>query len=63
MQHVQDARMSLTREQILNLAGAAMADPRTVQRVYQGEKTQALVRERIEAAAKKLKFPKPPVVK
>lgn len=52
--------MKLTREQIFTLAGAAMADPRTVQRLYEGSKTQALVRERIELAAKKLKLPKPP---
>jgi len=54
--------MKLTREQILHLAGVASADPRTVERLYEGERTQRLVRERIEAAAKKLKLPKPPEV-
>jgi DNA-binding LacI/PurR family transcriptional regulator len=50
----------LTQQQVLQVAGEAAVDPRTVKRIYAGEKSPKLVRERVEAAAKKLKLVAPP---
>jgi hypothetical protein len=52
--------MKLTTKQVLLLAAEASADPRTVKSIYAGKKSQALVRERVGMAAKKLKMPAPP---
>jgi hypothetical protein len=51
---------TLTRQQILTIAGEAGCDPRTVEHVYLGAKSKILVRARIVAAAKKLNIQTPP---
>lgn len=56
-------RMKLTREQVLQIAGAAQCDPRTVVKIYDGRATKTLVRERIAVAAKSLKLTPPPTIK
>ena len=52
--------MKLTTKQIRQIAAEAMADHRTVARIYEGKKSHDLVRERVVEAAKKLKLPAPP---
>lgn len=47
-------RLSLSREDRLRIAGAAMADPRTVDRYCAGQPTRGLIRLRIENAMRKL---------
>jgi hypothetical protein len=42
-----------------NFAAEAMADPRTVKKIYDGKVSQELVRERVLDAARRLKFPIP----
>jgi hypothetical protein len=49
--------MKLTAKQILQIAAEAMADPRTVKRIYSGEKSLQLVKDRVAAAAKRLRMP------
>lgn len=44
----------------MTLAGAAGCDPRTVENIYSGKASKVLVRERVSAAAKKLKMAAPP---
>lgn len=51
--------MKLTRQQVLTLAGEAGCDPRTVERIYDGQASKKLVTERVIAAAKKLKIALP----
>lgn len=51
--------MILTRQQVFAIAGEAGCDVRTVERIYDGKPSKALVTERVIAAAKKLKFPLP----
>lgn len=55
--------MTLTSHQVLQIAAEAAADVRTVRKLYAGGRSPSLVRGRIEAAAKKLKLPGPPVAK
>ena len=45
----------MTRDEILRIAGAAQCDPRTVETYASGGKVRPLLRERIEAAMKKLR--------
>jgi hypothetical protein len=52
--------MKLTRAQVLQLAAEAQVDPRTIINLYEGGSSKALVRERVVAAAKKLKMPTVP---
>jgi DNA-binding LacI/PurR family transcriptional regulator len=52
--------MKLTRQNILQIAGAAAVDPRTVERAYGGKSVRTMIRERITAAAKNLKMIAPP---
>ena len=52
--------MSITTQQAMQIAAEAMADRRTVEKIYEGKHSQRLVRERIEIAAKRLKLPLPP---
>lgn len=54
--------VELTQQQVLQVAGEAAVDPRTVKRIYAGEKSPKLVRERVEAAAKKLRIAAPPTL-
>ncbi len=50
--------MKLTRQQIFAIAGEAQVDPRTVAKIYEGKPSKMkLVRERVMAAAKRLKMP------
>ncbi len=54
--------MKLTRTEVMKLAAEAQVDPRTVTKIYNGEKSRRiLVRERVEAAARSLGLPGPPV--
>lgn len=46
----------MTREQVMQIAGSAQCDPRTVEAYYRGDKVRPLLKDRIEAAAKKLKI-------
>lgn len=46
----------MTREQVFRIAGAAQCDPRTVETYASGGKVRPLLRERIEAAMKRLKI-------
>jgi len=46
----------MTREQVLQIAGAAQCDPRTVEAYYKGKNVRPLLKDRIDAAAKKLKI-------
>lgn len=59
MKSAKPAKPEITPKQILQIAAEAMADPRTVKRIYSGEKSQQLVKDRVAAAAKKLKMPVP----
>ena len=52
--------LKLTTQQKLQIAAEAMADPRTISRIYTGKPTLKMVRERIITAAKKLGLPLPP---
>ena len=50
-------KQKLTKQQILQLAAEAQVDPRTVTKIYDGKPSKMIaVRERVEAAAKKLKI-------
>lgn len=51
----------MTNQDMMRIAAEAGCDPRTVASVYDRRPSRKLVRERIEAAAKKLKFPTPPL--
>ena len=48
--------MGMTRDETLRVAGAAECDPRTVQTYASGGRVKPLLRERIEAAMKRLKI-------
>jgi hypothetical protein len=48
----------MTREEVYQVAGFAACDVRTVERYASGGKIRPLLRERIEAAMKKLKIKK-----
>ncbi len=50
----------ITRGDVLRIAAEAMADPRTVARIYEGKKSIALVHLRVAEAAKRLKLAAPP---
>jgi hypothetical protein len=46
----------MSREEILRVAGAAQCDPRTVETYASGGKVRPILRERIEAAMKRLRI-------
>lgn len=54
--------MQITAKQKYLLCAETNMDPRTVERVYQGEVTKGASRERVAEAAKRLKIPQPPKV-
>jgi hypothetical protein len=56
-------KMSLSVQQVLNLAAESMVDPRTVAKIYAGGVVRGqLVRSRVVDAALKLKYGAPPAV-
>ncbi len=49
----------LTRQEILQIAAKALADPRTVERWARGEPIRGMALERVERAAKELRIKRP----
>lgn len=55
-------KVTLTEQATRKLAAEAMVDPRTVAKIYDGQVSKPLIRERVVEAAKRLKMPAPPAM-